>query len=1212
MGFAMKTKLLLSLSFLTILLGMISTHELQSAYIEKFPVEFTQPDGTVLHLFVSGDEFYNWIEDANDYTIIQNPETGWYVYGIKVNGRIVPSEFVVNSVNPASAGIEPHLMTDSKIIERESEEFRKTMMMTPPGVKNKDAMLQATGTINNIVVYIRFADDPEFTDSKTTYDNMFNRENYNSLKQYYKEVSYNQLTINSYFYPVTTGTTVISYQDARPRGYYQPYSSSNTIGYTGGNNGSQRRDREHILLRNAVNYVNSSIPSNLDVDNNNDGYVDNVCFIVYGTTTAWASLLWPHMWVLYSQTANINGKRVWRYNFQIRSHLVSSGNGVLAHEMFHTIGAPDLYHYSYDGIRPAWKWDLMERNLNPPQHMGAYMKFKYGGWISSIPEITEAGTYTLNPLTSSTNNCYKIPSPRSSSEYFVVEYRRKIGRFDNSLPGSGLIIYRINPAYNGNASGPPDEVYIYRPDGTTNRNGNPDNAYYSQQSGRIAINNNTNPKAFLTNGSDGDLSIDQISEAGNTISFRVNFNVGGRPRLKSPPSGTVEADLKPTLEWYAYSGAGSYIFELSEYSDFHDNIVHIEDYSQTTYTLTNDLNMNTTYYWRVRAKVGSIFSDWSDVWQFTTARGITTNEVTGTFCGSGDVTVHFNASPIFQPGNFYTVQLSDTMGLFYFPTTLGTMQSNASGDLEMTVRIPDTISTGYHYKFRVIADNPAVKGSPTDDDYLITTKLDPVITDIRDTVCLDYVNRYYTANLPYLSYKWTIMGGYIISRTDTSFVDVIWDKLGPSWLKVVQTSITGCNAFTVKNVEVIENPAAKFDNADTIVCAGGSGFYMANDDNNYRTEMIIEHGRLEKVYSKYHIKVRWDTVGLGRIILIQYNVGGCPDTVIANVHVVEPPEAYFTVEDTVCGLSELTYTTTIKSGESCKWEVNNGTVIGDDNKHDVTVKWAERGNGTLKLTVTNDASKCSSSYEKAITLLPNPQAQIMGKRSGCLRQDGIFTYRKDIADSLVIWYVNGSLQQDAKDTLYYTFTILGTNTVSLTRITKNGCRDSGFVKVEVFDTPYPPVIRQSGDSIISNSSEGNVWFYNDTEIKYANEQYLIPQRSGRYSAKVENENDCRSGMSNYIDFIVGNVKDINESELFGLYPTVTGGSLNIRFNTDVNNDITIKISDLLGNEQTGRSIEHVAAGEVEHFDLHNLPQGSYFVKIRIGNNLYVGKILIVK
>jgi hypothetical protein len=170
------------------------------------------------------------------------------------------------------------------------------------------------------------------------------------------------------------------------------------------------------------------------------------------------------------------------------------------------VGAPDLYHYSYDELSPVYEWDIMERDLNPPQHMGAYMKYRYGGWISSIPEITSDGTYDLNPLISATNNCYKIASPYSSAEYFMVEYRRKSGTFENSLPGEGLLVYRINTRKDGmgNDEGPPDEVYIYRPDGTTTVNGSPSSANFSTDADRTAINDTTNP---ITITMDADKSI---------------------------------------------------------------------------------------------------------------------------------------------------------------------------------------------------------------------------------------------------------------------------------------------------------------------------------------------------------------------------------------------------------------------------------------------------------------------------------------------------------------------------------------------------------------------------------------------------------------------------------------------------------------------------------------------------------------------------------
>ena len=487
-----------------------------SAPLEYIPVSVTQPDGVLLNIFASGDEFYNWLHDKDFYTIVKDSKTGYYVYASLENNKIVPTGFIVGRVNPAFAGLNPGIMIPPDEIRKIRNDFF---------AKSPQDMGRAPkkGTINNLVIFIRFSDQPEYSDLNSYYKGIFNNDTLgiNSMYNYFRDASYKTLSVISYFYPVPSGTTVISYKDSHPRSYYMPYDSiSNPNGYL------EQTTREHELLKNAINYIASQVPTSLVIDGDNDGKVDNTVFIVSGATTAWSTLLWPHRWSLFSQTVNINGKRVYDYNLQVQNNLKSSGPGVLCHEMTHSLGAPDLYHYTSNGISPCDKWDLMCSNTNPPQHIGAYMKYQYTTWIDNIPTISTPGVYTLHPLTSSTNNCYRINSPYSSVEYYVVEYRRKALPFENTIYGSGLLVYRINTTVSGNSNGPPDEVYTYRPNGTPISNGTPSASHYSDLVNRTSINKNTNPTPFLTDGSQGGLNITNIKSYDSVITFNLG-NITG-------------------------------------------------------------------------------------------------------------------------------------------------------------------------------------------------------------------------------------------------------------------------------------------------------------------------------------------------------------------------------------------------------------------------------------------------------------------------------------------------------------------------------------------------------------------------------------------------------------------------------------------------------------------------------------------------------------
>ena len=531
---------------LLIMLMAISCFAL-AAPLKNVKVRLTQPDGQVINCFASGDEFYNYLHDANGFTIVLD-DKGYYVYATKdAEGKVIPTSYIVNSVDPASVGLQPYAKISAKeyYARRHQREQESQTRITKSGEKvllpaHPSPLTSKTfpngrelnhGLYNNLVVFIRFAGDSYHHSSFSTVEAMFNADGYedNSLHNYYHHTSYNQLDLWSHFYPQPEGETILSYEDIYPKQYYQPYHPvNNPMGYQDG----ETADREFSMLERAINYVEEMVPDSLDLDYNGDGLVDNVVFVIKGEPGEWASLLWPHRWCIYDRYVPLNGLQVFDFNLQLEEGGYFNVS-TLCHEMFHSLGAPDLYHYS-EGIDPVGPWDLMCGTTEPPQQTSTYMKYKYGNWVDEIPVINWGepnafGTYELESVSweGGRRNGYMFPV--SNEQYFYVEYRDKNNIFEREIPNSGMLIYRIDTRFDGNASWNGDdyldEVYLFRPGGSIYQAGNLDHAYFNEESGRTSFNPSTDPYPFIHNQPyqyfDPGFEITNIRKAGQKMCFEL-------------------------------------------------------------------------------------------------------------------------------------------------------------------------------------------------------------------------------------------------------------------------------------------------------------------------------------------------------------------------------------------------------------------------------------------------------------------------------------------------------------------------------------------------------------------------------------------------------------------------------------------------------------------------------------------------------------------
>jgi len=80
----------------TLILSLtITSTQVQAAPLLDIPITVTQPDGTTLDAYISGDETFNYLHDNQGKVILQHPETGFWVYAtLDTNGVLTASNNV--------------------------------------------------------------------------------------------------------------------------------------------------------------------------------------------------------------------------------------------------------------------------------------------------------------------------------------------------------------------------------------------------------------------------------------------------------------------------------------------------------------------------------------------------------------------------------------------------------------------------------------------------------------------------------------------------------------------------------------------------------------------------------------------------------------------------------------------------------------------------------------------------------------------------------------------------------------------------------------------------------------------------------------------------------------------------------------------------------------------------------------------------------------
>ena len=410
-------------------------------------------------------------------------------------------------------------------------------------------------TLTNLVVFVRFRGDSEIGTSYIQFRDMFSISP-TSVEKYFNAMSYEHLQFKTVFAKQHRSGYITSYIDPFPRSYFRPYSDENPDGYTEPYPQRGIPMLEAQLIARIARYVDSLhlVDESEMLDGDGDGDIDNLSIIVKGDVEGWNQLLWPHMEFFPHDSlgypVTINGKRVNAFNFEFEgSGEQYFSSKVFCHEMCHSIGLPDLYHYNYHQDVLPVAYDLMSSGIQC--HPSAIYKHKILHLTGEPKQITRNGTYVVSSNGSSEeNNLYYIKSSIDTNQWYTIEYRYSRDPFESSLPGSGLVIGRWmdtvsrNIVWSGNAfydfSTHPNAYWTFRPGSSVDSvNGMVNQSLFSAAQGRTSFGPDTDPHPYLADGTpERSFRIYNINEHGNTCSFSVKFLNDGveEPVAQTPGS----------------------------------------------------------------------------------------------------------------------------------------------------------------------------------------------------------------------------------------------------------------------------------------------------------------------------------------------------------------------------------------------------------------------------------------------------------------------------------------------------------------------------------------------------------------------------------------------------------------------------------------------------------------------------------------------------
>lgn len=468
-----------------------------------------------------------------------------------------------------------------------------------------------------------------------------------------------------------------------------------------------------------------------------------------------------------------------------------------------------------------------------------------------------------------------------------------------------------------------------------------------------------------------------------------------------------------------------------------------------------------------------------------------------------------------------------------------------------------------------------------------------------------------------LTYQWLNDGSNISGATSKTYKASVQGNY-----KVKVTNSSGCSttsSATTVNVNAL--PAATITPSATVsICTGATILLTANTGAGltykwFKDNVAISGANLStyaaSVGAKYTVQVT--------------NSSGCSLVSLGTtVKIITYPSATITPSGSVSICSGITTTLTANSGSTAinyQWFKDGALISGAISK---TYKTTEAGQFQVKITNSTGCSTASLATTVSVNPLPSASISPSGTVSICM--GATITLTANSGSGLTYkWEKDGNPIAGASNNTYTTNTSEdGKYTVVVTNA--SGCSlESAATTVKRLADPNAEITILNGGNLDLCNGEVKLkgpgttgtswqWYKGINPLAGATSQNYIAITAGTFKVEVTNSSGCIKKSDNGVQ-VIKTCKESSHTETeqqinVSIYPNPSSGTFGIIISNINEQNISVKVVDLLGQIIYARQYSADEFGKVQTISLGDVASGNYIVQILNGGNLVVKQLVV--